>query len=69
MAKKEEMEVEISPSGEVKIHMKGIKGKKCLNYVPVLEEIVGRIKQKILTTEYYEPEPKAKIHIEEEGKG
>lgn len=68
MATKEEMEIEISPSGEVKVHIKGLKGKGCLKYETIIEDIVGEIKQKILTTEYYEPEPKAKIHIEEKDK-
>ena len=69
MARREEMEIEISPSGEVKVHVKGIKGKACLNYVSVLEEIIGQLKSKTLTTEFYEPAPKTEIHIEQEGKG
>lgn len=68
MAGKEEMEIEISSSGEVKVHIKGVKGKGCLKYASLLEKVIGEIKEKTLTTEYYEPEPKAKIDIQEEGR-
>jgi len=55
MPKREEVEIEIDKSGETKIHIKGIKGKSCLEYAKFLEQIIGKIKSQELTSEYYEP--------------
>jgi hypothetical protein len=55
MPKREEFEIEIDKSGETKVHLKGIKGKACLEYAKFLEEIIGKIKSQELTSEYYEP--------------
>lgn len=61
---KHEVEVTISPDGEVKVHIKGIKGKKCLDLVKFLQEEghLGKIKEQRLTSEYYEPEPETHIY-------
>ena len=56
MPRREELEIEIDKSGETKIHLKGIKGKACLEYTKFLEQIIGKIKSQELTSEYYEPE-------------
>ena len=56
-----DIEITISQTGEVKAHVKGAKGKQCLEYAELLTEIVGKIKQQELTSEYYEPEAKAGI--------
>jgi hypothetical protein len=53
-----ELEVIITPSGEVKVEVKGAKGKACMEYVQLFEERVGRVKQKRVTSEFYEPERK-----------
>jgi hypothetical protein len=58
-----DVEIIISKSGEVKVHVKGVKGKGCLEYAEWLADIVGKIKDKQLTSEYYEPETKAKIQL------
>jgi hypothetical protein len=62
-------EITISKSGEVKVHIKGVKGKACLNYVKWLEQVVGKVKSQNLTSEYYEPEAQTRIearqHIKE----
>jgi len=55
MPGKEEFEIEIDMSGETRVHIKGIKGKACLEYAKMLEQIVGKMKQQDLTNEYYEP--------------
>jgi hypothetical protein len=60
MAAKHELEIEISPSGEVHVHVKGVKGKKCLNYVEIFNTL-GKVKEQKVTSEYYEPEPKVGI--------
>jgi len=62
-----DIEIEINKAGEVKVHIKGVKGKGCLKYAEFLKELVGEVKSQQLTSEYYEPDEKAKIdlHLEQ----
>jgi hypothetical protein len=60
-----EVEITISKTGEVKVHIKGVKGKSCLAYAKWLSELVGKVKNQQLTSEHYEPEVKAKIDLEQ----
>jgi len=52
----QEFEIEITEGGEVKVHIKGVKGKACLEYAKLFEKIVGPITDSEWTSEYYEPE-------------
>jgi hypothetical protein len=61
-----EVEITIDKSGEVRVHVKGAKGKACLEYAKWLTEIVGKVKSQELTSEYYEPEVKSRIDLREE---
>ena len=61
-----EIEITISKAGEVKVHIKGVKGKACLEYAKWLSDIVGKVKSEQLTSEYYEPETKARIEVNQE---
>jgi hypothetical protein len=61
-----EVEITISKTGEVKVHVKGVKGKACLAYSKWLAELVGKIRNQQLTSEYYEPEIKARINLEQD---
>jgi len=61
-----EVEITISKTGEVKVHIKGAKGKNCLAYSKWLTEVIGKVKDKQLTSEYYEPEIKARIDLEQD---
>jgi hypothetical protein len=61
-----EVEITISKAGEVKVHVKGVKGKACLAYAKWLAELVGEIRDQQLTSEYYEPEIKARINLEQD---
>ncbi|MFH1372041.1 MAG: DUF2997 domain-containing protein [Planctomycetota bacterium] len=58
-----EVEITISKTGEVKVHVKGVKGKGCLEYAEWLSKIVGKVKDQKLTSEYYEPEVKTRINL------
>ncbi len=50
-----ELEIEIDPTGKVRVTVKGAKGKKCLEYVNLFEEILGgKVEEQQLTSEYYE---------------
>lgn len=56
MAKQEELDIEITPDGTVHIHVKGVPGKKCLDYLAVFEQLLGPVTSETLTSEYYEEE-------------
>ncbi|MFH1768431.1 MAG: DUF2997 domain-containing protein [Candidatus Omnitrophota bacterium] len=64
MAQREELQIHILPNGEVKVDIKNVKGKGCVKYIRLFEEILGKVKEKELKPEYYEPEPKTKIDIQ-----
>ena len=59
----EEIEIEINPHGQVHVHVKGAKGKKCLDYVEIFRELLGNVKSQEITPEYYEAE--THTHIEQ----
>ena len=61
-----EVEITISKEGEVKVHVKGVKGKGCREYAKWLTNVVGRLKSEQLTSEYYEPDTKARIDLRQE---
>jgi len=55
MAKK--LKIRLMPDGSVKMETQGIKGKKCLDYLKVLEKLANvKIEKYELTPEYYEEE-------------
>lgn len=56
-----ELEITIDKQGRVTVEVKGAKGKACLNYAVLFEEKIGRVKNKRLTSEYYEPPRSAGI--------
>jgi hypothetical protein len=60
MAARHQLEIEISPSGDVQVRVKGAQGKQCLKYVELLAS-VGKVKDQQLTSDYYEPEPVVQI--------
>lgn len=59
----QEFEIEIKKSGEVKVHIKGVKGSKCMEYSKLFENMIGPIKEQELTAEYYEPESQIGIDV------
>ena len=56
---KEELEIEISPSGKVTARTIGVKGPRCLDLAELLAQIVGREESRTLTNEYYETDQQA----------
>ena len=50
----QEMEITISPQGEVQIQVKGVKGGQCLDLTKGLEAGLGAVEERKLTSEYYE---------------
>ena len=61
-----EVEITISKTGQVKVHVKGVKGKGCVEYAQWLAQAVGHIKEQKLTSEYYEPETKSRIDLKQD---
>lgn len=51
-----ELEIEITKDGKVHVKTKGVKGKACLAYAKLMQEIIGKIQSQDLTAEYYEPD-------------
>ena len=60
---KEEIEIEISPSGKVTARTIGIKGSRCLDIAEMLARIVGQEESRTLTSEYYEAETQVEDHL------
>lgn len=55
MAEKKELEITISPDGEVQVRVKCVKGQSCVDETRFLEEALGdTIASRELTDEYYE---------------
>jgi hypothetical protein len=54
MAGKHEIELFISDDGELKVHIKGIKGPGCLKVLDSLVKEMGVENERTLTGEYYE---------------
>ena len=52
--KKTDIEITISPTGEVSFTVKGVKGASCLDETKFLEEAVGDVVDREKTAEYYE---------------
>ena len=61
-----DIEITISKSGEVRVHVRGAKGKSCMEYARWLTELIGTVEDQKLTSEYYEPEEKVRIDIDQE---
>ncbi|MHC9544520.1 MAG: DUF2997 domain-containing protein [Vulcanimicrobiota bacterium] len=62
MAGKEELEIVFGADGRVQVHVKGIKGKKCLDVQKKIEKILGTVVEQKLTREYYEQEDTTQLH-------
>ena len=60
-----ELEIEIGKDGKVRVATKGVKGKSCLEYVKLVERLVGKALSQELTSEYYEPESQVEIRPEQ----
>ena len=56
-----EFNVTITPKGNVKVEIKGVKGQRCVELADLLKEIVGKEEQRQLTTDYYSPDGKVRV--------
>lgn len=49
-----ELEITIDAQGRVTVEVKGAKGPACMEYVELFGKEIGRVKQKRVTSEYYD---------------
>jgi len=60
-----EFDITIGPDGSVELHVKGFKGKGCLEAMKLFEQIVGEVKSQRETNEFYEPEEQVHYQIDQ----
>ena len=60
-----EFEITIGPDGGVELHVKGYKGKSCLEVMKIFEQVVGELKDRRETSEFYEPDENVQINLEQ----
>ena len=58
----EELEIEISPTGQVVVRTIGIKGSKCIDAAEFIAKIVGREESRVMTSEYHETDQHVERH-------
>lgn len=60
-----EFDITIGKDGSVQLHVKGYKGRGCLEAVKLFEKIVGEMKSQQQTSEFYEPDEQVRFNIEQ----
>ncbi len=64
-----QLKIRIFPDGKVQSETQGVKGKACLNYIGILEQLAGaRAVDSDYTGEYYEEENSLEAENYEEGR-
>ncbi len=58
----EELEIEISPTGQVTVRTIGIKGARCIDAAEFVAQLVGKEQSRELTSEYYETSQHIESH-------
>lgn len=59
-----EFEVTLGADGSVQVHVKGYKGRGCLEAMRFFEQAVGPAQGRRLTAEFYDPEEEVRYHID-----
>jgi hypothetical protein len=60
-----EFDLTIGPDGNVELHVKGFKGKSCLEAMKLFEQVVGELKSQRATSEFYEPEELVRYNVDQ----
>ena len=60
-----EFDITIAPDGSVELHIKGYKGKSCLEVMKIFEEAVGALQARRETSEFYEPDEQVQLNIDQ----
>ena len=66
MADRIEIEVSISPTGEVRLATRGFKGEACLVETEALEKAVGDVRAREKTGEFYERAASGTVRVKRE---
>jgi len=60
-----EFDITIGADGNVELHVKGFKGKGCLEAMKMFEKIVGELKSQRETSEFYEPDEQVRYNVDQ----
>ncbi len=60
-----EFEITIAADGSVELHVKGYKGRSCLEAMKIFERVVGELKSQRVTSEFYEPDEQVQLNIDQ----
>jgi hypothetical protein len=60
-----EFDITIARDGSVELHIKGYKGRACLEAAKLFEQIVGETQAQHHTSEFYEPEEQVRRHLDQ----
>jgi hypothetical protein len=60
-----EFDITIAKDGSVELHIKGYKGRACLEAAKLFEQIIGETQSQSHTSEYYEPEEEVRQHLDQ----
>lgn len=61
-----DVEIEVRKGGEVKVHVRGVAGERCLDYVRFLAEAVGRNQGAAAHSRVLEREGKVRVDARQE---
>jgi len=60
-----EYDITIAKDGSVELHVKGHKGRACLEVAKAFEQMIGEITSQRETSEFYEPEEQVHFRIDQ----
>ena len=60
-----EFDITIAPDGGVEVHVKGYKGKSCLEVMKMFEQVVGELRSRNETNEFYEPYEQVQLNVDQ----
>ena len=59
-----EFDITISSKGKLKVQIKGVKGKRCIELADLIRDIVGKEESRELTADYYEMDGAVRINTD-----
>jgi hypothetical protein len=60
-----EFDIKIAKDGSVELHIKGYKGRACLEAAKLFEQIIGETQSQQHTSEFYEPDEQVRRHLDQ----
>jgi len=60
-----ELDIVIGPDGKMQVHVQGAKGPACMEYVKLLETMMGATGEVTQTSEYYEPATGVEVRLDQ----